>query len=107
MSIGEGIFWSTALVLIFVIGYQLSVRGKWVKVGKLTAILILIGILGGVGFWQWDAYENRPRLIKEFIGIRIDMAPVDVKLAKGAPTKEGDIKKIEDESEERKYRIGS
>jgi len=91
MTLGEGIFWSTVLILVTFFLYQVSVKKKWKTVGKVFTILVLVGALIGGGFWGWNVYELRPQIMGELDGVRLGMSPVEVKLVKGAPTTEGEV----------------
>jgi len=91
MTLGTGIFASTVLVL-FVLGiYQLTVRKRWRTVGKiLGAAVVLLGLIV-FGIWGWVRYQDRPKVVEILDGVRLGMSPLEVKLAKGAPTTEGQI----------------
>lgn len=101
MTLGEGIFWSTVLILIAFFLYQISVKKKWKTVGKVFVILVLVGVLIGGGFWGWNVYELRPRIMDELDGIRFGMSPLEVKLVKGAPTREGEVVEREKDAGEK------
>ena len=83
MTVGDGVFSSTILLLLGLAVYQISTRGKWRTVGKLMAALVLAGALVGTGLWRWSVYANRPRAATELNGIRLGMTLIDVSLAKG------------------------
>jgi hypothetical protein len=96
MTLGAGMVLSTLLIIAAVAIYQISVRGKWKIVGKVVGILLLcIGVLAGIG-WGWYSYANRPSAAQELEGVRLGMTPVQVTLARGEPTKKGEIAKDED-----------
>jgi hypothetical protein len=88
MTIGDGILWSTLLVLLSVAIYQVSIRQKWKLLGKIIGLVILVCVAGGAGLWAWYKYSNRPSPVLELNGVRLGMSPVEVKLAKGSPTAE-------------------
>ncbi len=88
MTIGDGIFWSTVLILLSAAIYQISIRKKWKLVGKMVALLLLFGVVGGAAIWGWYSYNNRPSPVAELNGIRLGMSPVEVKLVKGPPSNE-------------------
>lgn len=88
MTLGDGILWSTVLILLAAGIYLLSVKGKWKTIGKVLAVLVLIGSVIGGGIWAYDWYEDRPYAETEFRGLSLGMRPVDVTLLKGAPTNE-------------------
>jgi hypothetical protein len=95
MTLGDGIFWSTVLVLLAAAIYQMSIRKKWKTVGKVFGVVILAGAAIGGGAWAWDAYNNAeeefvPSVVTALGGIRLGMSPVEVKLAKGMPETENE-----------------
>lgn len=92
MTIGDGIFWSTVLILVSAAAYQASIREKWKVVGKAVGLLMLVLAVGGAAVWGWYSYSNRPRPVSELNGVRLGMTPVEVKLAKGSPSNEKDNK---------------
>lgn len=88
MTLGDGILWSTVLLLSSTGIYLLSVNGKWTNFGKVFAVFVLIAIVVGVGIWGYDWYKDRPYAETEFQGISLGMRPVDVTLLKGSPNNE-------------------
>jgi hypothetical protein len=36
MTLGDGVFWSTVLLLLAVAAYQISIRGKWTSDGEVA-----------------------------------------------------------------------
>jgi hypothetical protein len=88
MTIGDGIFWSTVLILLSAAIYQISIRKKWKLIGKTIALLFLFGAVGGATIWGWYSYNNLPSPVAELNGIRLGMSPVEVKLVKGPPSNE-------------------
>lgn len=99
MTLGEGIFWSTVLILLAAAIYQISIRKKWKLVGKVFGILIVIGAVIGGGFWGWLTYQTRPVVVTELAGLRLGMSPVEVTLLKGEPNFKGDNTKDESATE--------
>jgi hypothetical protein len=96
MTLGDGIFWSTVLLLLAATFYLATVRKKWKTVGKVAGVLVLTitAIAGSV--WGWSRYQNRPYTVETFAGVRLGMRPLEVKLTKGAPTDEGTLEKDDD-----------
>ena len=88
MTLGEGILWSTILILLALSVYQISIRKKWGLVGKGFGGLILVGGLITVGIWGWLEYQKRPQKLIELDGIELGMSFVDVTLKKGMPNNE-------------------
>lgn len=86
MTVGDGILWSTVLILLAATIYQFSVR-KLAR--RVFGGLFLVVVVGGSGMWAWNAYQNRPYIVQELEGVRIGMTPVEVKLLKGEPSQEG------------------
>jgi hypothetical protein len=90
MTVGAGIFASTLLLLFALAVYQITIRRKWRVVGKVTAFFVLVAAILGGASWGWYRYSNRPSVATELDGIRLGMGAVDVRLAKGAPSEEGE-----------------
>lgn len=85
MSVGDGIFFSTLVVVAFASIYILSKHKKW------KYVLIGIGVLGafgaviGIVTWYLDnPNSHRPTSIPSIGSIALDMKRVDVTLALGA-----------------------
>lgn len=95
MTLGEGIFYSTFLVIVVWSIYQISRHKKWKAVGKGFVLLAFVFTVIGAGVWGWIAYQARPQLVKEFAGFELGMRPVDVTLAIGEP--KGKLAAKEDE----------
>ena len=92
MTVGDGILWSTVLLLLAVAAYQVSVRNKWKAAGKMVGVLLLVVVVVVGGSWGWNRYKDRPREVTELAGVRLGMSSVEVKLAKGAPQNEAEAK---------------
>lgn len=97
MTLGEGILWSTVLILTAAAVCQVSIRRWWKTVGKVFGVQVLIGGIIGAGVWGWFEYQDRPYVVEELNGFRLGMVPAEVLLAKGKPenyneepVKEGD-----------------
>lgn len=86
MTVGDAIFWSTVLILFAAAIYQVSIRKKWKFVGKTIGVFFIIGAVGSAAIWAYFSYKNRPSPATELNGVRLGMTPLEVKLAKGAPT---------------------
>jgi hypothetical protein len=86
MGIGAGILSSTVLILLAIAIYQISARKKWKTVAKVFGAFVLLLVVLGAGIWGWNAYKARPKVLTELAGLRLGMTPLEVKLAKGAPT---------------------
>ncbi|MEX2259821.1 MAG: hypothetical protein WD672_14035 [Woeseia sp.] len=91
MTLGDGIFRATVVIVLAGAVYQISVREKWTLVGKIVGVLILTGAIIGGGVWGWFSYRDRPYVVEEFAGIRLGMRPVDVTIAKGEASGEQDL----------------
>lgn len=102
MTLGDGIFWSTIVIVVAGAIYQISVRKKWRLIGQVLGVLILIGAVIGGSVWGWFRYENRPYAIQELDGIRLGMRPVDVTIAKGEASDELDLSEEEKKEELRR-----
>ncbi len=53
---------------------------------KITVWLLGLAIIVAIGYWGWLRYTERPRAVDQIAGIKLGMSPIDVKLAKGAPS---------------------
>jgi hypothetical protein len=85
MTLGDGILWSTVLILLAAGIYLLSIKKKWKTFGKVLGVLILIGAAIGGGIWGWMKYQDRPVIVDELNSVRIGMSRLDLKLLKGEP----------------------
>lgn len=85
MTLGDGILWSTVLILTAAAIYQFSVRKLWNTVGKVSTVVVLIGAVVGGGFVGWNHYKLRPHIVNEIGELRLGMTPLEVTLAKGEP----------------------
>ena len=88
MTLGDGIFYSTALLVIAALLYFISINGKWMLVGKIAGGLVLAGLIYVGGFVAYDLYDNRPMpivAVTEYMGIELGAPRVDVTLAIGEP----------------------
>lgn len=85
MTIGEGIFWSTIVIVMFVSIVLLSKYGKWKTFFKCFSVLLGLGGAISLGVWGFLQYENRPQKMDSLNGIHLGMSEVDVTLAKGEP----------------------
>ncbi len=103
MTLGEGIFWSTVLILTAAAVCQVSIRRWWKTVGKVFGVQVLIGGIIGAGVWGWFEYQDRPYVVEELAGLRLGMTPVEVQLAKGKPIGGSDEEPFEQDDE---FRMG-
>jgi hypothetical protein len=100
MTIGDGIFYSTILLVLAGSIYAISVRGKWKTVGKVFSVFVLVGAVGGGIFYGYDQYQSRPQsspppakpeplaAVTEYMGIQLGASRVDVTLKHGLPEQE-------------------
>lgn len=102
MTVGDGILWSTVLILFAAAIYHISIRKKWKVVGKTIGVFFVIGAMGTAAIWGYFTYKNRPTPATELNGVRLGMSPLEVKLAKGAPTTEQNAK---DEKQDEKFTL--
>lgn len=98
MTIGDGIFYSTILLVLAGSIYAISIKGAWKVVGKVFGVLVLAGMVVGGALVGYEQYQNRPQpapkpeelvAATEFMGIELGAPRVDVTLSKGAPEFEG------------------
>jgi hypothetical protein len=96
MTIGDGIFYSTILLVLAGAIYAISVRGKWKTTGKVFSVFVLVvAVCGGI-FYGYDQYQSRPQssaseplaAITEYMGVKLGASRVDVTLKHGLPEKE-------------------
>lgn len=87
MTLGDGIVWSTVLILIAGAIYQISVQKKWKLIVKILGVLSLIGALLGGAIWGYFVWTNRPQITTEIGGISLGMTPVEVSLKLGEPSR--------------------
>lgn len=88
MTIGDGIFWSTVLLLLSAAIHQITLRKKWRIVGKVSAICLAIaaGIASCVFGWVYVSnLPPSPSRVSELSGAKLGMSPTDVSLALGRP----------------------
>jgi len=85
MTVGDGIFWSTIILVIFASVVLITKSKRWKAFFKVFAIAVMLGIVVGVGFWGYAKYENRPQVMSSLNGIQLGMSEVDVTLQKGEP----------------------
>ena len=104
MTVGDGIFWSTVLILLATGVYVLSVKRQWKTFGKVLGVLTLaIAVIGG-GVWGYVRWDSRPYVVEEYRDIKLGMSRVEATLIKGAPYSGlgGEISEVEEgESEDR------
>lgn len=91
MTVGDGIFWSTILLVAFASIVLITRNKRWKTFLKVLAILVALGVVVGVGIWGYSKYENRPQVMSSLNGIHLGMSEVDVTLQKGEPDKISEI----------------
>lgn len=91
MTVGEGIFWSTILVVSFIYIALITKHNRWLGFFKVVAVIILLGALIGVGAWLYSRYQDRPQIVTSLNSISLGMSEVDVTLAKGEPDQISDL----------------
>lgn len=85
MTLGDGIFASTLLLVVVAGLWAITRKGKWRLVGKVSAVLVLLIAVGAVGLWGWSLYEERAQVLNELDGVRLGMTRLDLQVAKGKP----------------------
>ena len=81
--------WFFALGVLGLLVYSSAFR-------KIALALAGLGVVIGGVYWAWTTFENRPQVVTELDGVRLGMSPVEVTLAKGAPSTEGATSKEQD-----------
>ena len=87
MSIGEGILWSTIIIIVFVSIILITKNRRWMTFLKVFMALVIVGAVIGLAIWLYQKYEARPQVVTELSGISLGMREVDVTLIKGKPDK--------------------
>lgn len=99
MTIGDGIFYSTTLLVLAGFVYVVSIRSKWAAVGGFTAKLlsrsakpmaglVCLSIVVAICIWQYGEYQKRPEpivAITENGGIMLGATRLEVSLGRGLP----------------------
>jgi hypothetical protein len=86
MELGTGIFLSAVFLGTVALFIATKDRWNWKKIFLWPlAIIVGIGIVGGIIVYLYDAYEDRPTKITELWGISLSDSPADVKFKKGEP----------------------
>lgn len=91
MTIGEGIFWSTVILVTFASIVLLTRYKRWRAFFKVLAILAWIGMTLGISVWLYFKYDNRPQIMSTLNDISLGMSEVDVTLQKGEPDKVSEL----------------
>ncbi len=85
MTIGDGIFWSTVILVTFASIVLVTKKRRWGTFFKVLVIFVALGAVIGAGVWLYFKYENRPQVMSSLNGISLGMSEVDVTLQKGEP----------------------
>lgn len=87
MTLGEGVLISTILLVVFITILLITKHKKWIKTIKVLLFLCVLGALIFAGALKYNKYQNRPFVVQEFQGVKLDSRQVDVTLTKGKPAK--------------------
>src|SRR5680860_1493523 len=85
MTLGTSLIWITVLVLVALGVRFISKKKKWRLVGKITSILIAVGVVISLGVWGWNVYKDRPQPLSKLGSVSLGMTPIEVSLALGKP----------------------
>jgi hypothetical protein len=86
MTVGDGIFYSTLLLMFGAAVHQITVRKLWTPVIQVVAAMAALAVaLHVFGIWR-DQQSKGPMPPTELMGIRVGMRPVDVSLKLGEPS---------------------
>lgn len=96
MTIGEGIFWSTVIIVAFASIVLLTKYKRWRAFFKVLAVIVAVGAALGISGWLYYQYDNRPQIVTTLNGISLGMSEVDVTLQKGKPDQVSELDPIED-----------
>ena len=92
MTIGEGILWSTLILVAFASILLLTKHKRWRAFFKGFGIFVVVCALIAIAIWAYYKYEERPQLMTSLNGINLGMKEVDITLTKGKPD---EVSKIE------------
>jgi len=84
MTLGDGVFWATLLVLTFFSLYIITNHNKWKLVGKVFAGILLLSGIVWLGVFAYIEYEDRAIILTGLDGVDLGVTEVEVILAKGA-----------------------
>jgi hypothetical protein len=93
MTLGDGIFYSTVLLVLAGATYFISVNGKWKLVTKILGAFVFAGVAIAIYIVQ----EIRPdppgplAAVTEYMGVELGAPRIEVTLALGEPEDEGEI----------------
>lgn len=85
MTLGDGIFWSSALIVGVVGVWAITRAKKWRLVAKVLALVVIALALVFGAFVGKEQYDSRAQPLDGLWGIKFGATPVDVQIAKGAP----------------------
>ncbi|MDR5735992.1 hypothetical protein QCE47_27130 [Caballeronia sp. LZ025] len=87
MSLGMGVFLSTAFIGILLLYRWTMGRWNWGRgLKRLLAGTATIVIVGGLSFWALLTYINRPTLQSRYYGVTVAMTMAEVKYKLGWPS---------------------
>ena len=95
MTTGDGILYSTILLILVFLGYKISVANKWKATLKILVPSVLVPLFIFIG-WVWyeevggGLFKGEPEFLTSIQNITVGMPMVDVILLKGAPDSSGD-----------------
>ncbi len=96
MTVGEGLLWSTVVVVVFVSVVLITKHKRWRTFWKGIAVVAVLGGVLAFGIWLYLAYDGRPQVMTSLNGINLEMSEVDVTLAKGEPDQVSELDKTPD-----------
>ena len=96
MTVGEGILWSTVLVLSFTSIVLLTKHKRWRTFWKAVALFLILGSVVGVVIWLYLQYQDRPQVMASLNGINLGMSEVEITLAKGEPDQISELDPLDD-----------
>jgi hypothetical protein len=84
MDVGTGIFLGLFTIAVVILYLKTRERWNWRKIVLRPVIaLVVVGGLGTVAFSAFDKYQQRPKLITEFFGLKLTDSLDDVKFKRG------------------------
>lgn len=90
MTTGEGIIWSTVLILVVASAWRISANGSWKKVIKIfgSLLLFIAAIAIGVEIYKW--FDRRPKKFTGLQEIELGMLESEVLVNLGQPAERND-----------------